>query len=139
MIGCRLFSSECGRSERPDAANARHKHQIVLVGLGNLGEDCGQLVFVQRASKGLLAGPASPFSRCICRAFSSRFRLLQVFDHQVEQVDVLDSQPRLLLGNVFQQEANVLPDPQFFLGRVVEDVEGDLVADAAPAQEFIGR
>ena len=32
----------------------------------------------------------------------------------------------------------MLPDDEFFFGRVVEDVEGDLVADPRPAQEVVG-
>ena len=32
----------------------------------------------------------------------------------------------------------MLPDPQLVFGRVVEDVEGDLVADAAAAEEVVG-
>ena len=51
---------------------------------------------------------------------------------------MLDPQPVLLLRNVVEQRAQVIPDPQFVFGRVVEDVEGDLVADAAAAQELIG-
>ena len=51
--------------------------------------------------------------------------------HEIEQVDVLDPQSGLLLGDVVQQEPEVVPDPKFIFGRIVEDVEGDLVADAA--------
>ena len=72
------------------------------------------------------------------RAFS-KVSALEVIQHQVEQVDVLDPKSRLLLRDVFQQEADVIPDPQFVFGRVVEDVEGDLVADPGPGQEIIGR
>ena len=63
---------------------------------------------------------------------------LQVVEHEVEQVDVLDPQTRLLLGDVVEQEADVLPDPQLVFRRVIEDVEGDLVAEAAAAQEVVG-
>src|SRR5262249_23065394 len=62
----------------------------------------------------------------------------QVVEDELEQVDVLDPQPRLLTGDVFEQVGDVFPDPQLVFGRVVEDVEGDLVADAAAAQEVVG-
>ena len=42
----------------------------------------------------------------------------------------LTRKPGFCFGNVFQQEADVLPDPKLLFGRIVEDVEGDLVADA---------
>ena len=51
---------------------------------------------------------------------------------------MLDSQAALLFGNVVEQSAQVIPDPQFVFGRIVEDVESDLVADTASAQELIG-
>ena len=37
-----------------------------------------------------------------------------------------------------QQDRNEVADLQFVFGRIVEDVEGDLVADAAPADEVVG-
>ena len=63
---------------------------------------------------------------------------LQVVDQEIEQVDVLDPEPRPPLGDVVEQEPDVLPDPKLVLGRVVEDLEGDLVADPAAAEEVVG-
>ena len=46
----------------------------------------------------------------------------------------IDPEPRLLLGDVVEQEPDVIPDPKLVFRRVVEDVEGDLVADPAAAR-----
>ena len=110
----------------------------MLVGLGRLGEDLGYLGFVQRGSEGLEQGLV-PLLLLHLQGSVQQLAVFQVIDHQVEQVDVLDPQARLVLGDVLQQEADVLPNAKFLLGRVVEDEEGDLVAEALARQEIIGR
>src|SRR5207248_2491442 len=62
----------------------------------------------------------------------------EVVQHKVEKIDVVDPQPRLFAGDVFHQETNVVADPNFVFGRVVEDVERDLVADTAATEKVIG-
>jgi len=57
-----------------------------------------------------------------------------MIDHQVEEIDMLDSQARLVLGDVLQQETNMLPDAKLVLGWIVEDEEGDFIAEALPAR-----
>jgi hypothetical protein len=53
---------------------------------------------------------------------------------------VVYPQAVLLLWDVIQQCANIISDPQFIFGRIIEDVEGDLVADTFSAQELtLGR
>ena len=92
---------------------------------------------MERASEGLLQRLVPLFPLHLDRLVE-QLAALEVVQHEVEQVDVLDPQAMLLLGNVVEQRAQVIPDPQFVFGRVIEDVEGDLVADAAAAQELIG-
>ena len=58
-------------------------------------------------------------------------------EDQMKKAGVFASQVRLLFGNMVQQEANVVPDAKFFLRRIVEDVEGDLVANTSGTQEVI--
>ena len=61
-----------------------------------------------------------------------------MIDDQVEQIDVRRPQIWFLLGDVLEQEPHMIPDPQFLLGRVIEDVEGDFVAQALAAEEIVG-
>ena len=72
---------------------------------------------------------SSPFLPLHLDRLVEQLAALEVVQHEVEQVDVLDPQPVLLLRDVVEQRAQVIPDPQFVFGRVIEDVEGDLVAD----------
>ena len=62
---------------------------------------------------------------------------LQVVDNQIEEVDVFDPEAGLGLGQAFHQKLQMLSDAQFFLGRVVEDVETDLVAQPGATQELV--
>ncbi len=109
----------------------------MLGGAGDLGEERGELLGMQRTSQRLLERIVSLLP-LHCEGLVEEVAGLQVVEHEVEQVDVLDPQPWLLLGDVVEQEPDVLPDPEFVLGRVVEDVEGDLVADPAAAEEVVG-
>jgi hypothetical protein len=38
-----------------------------------------------------------------------------------------------------KKELNVLPNSKLFLRRIIENIEGDLVADTAAAEELIRR
>ena len=58
-----------GPQQRPHAADAGHDHEIVLLRLGDLGEEAAEFGFVQRASEGLLQrlvalSPAASGSPC---------------------------------------------------------------------------
>ena len=48
-----------------------------------------------------------------------------------------DPKTGLVLGQLCQQKLNVLTNTQFILGRVIEDVEGDLIANTTGTQEVI--
>jgi len=61
-----------------------------------------------------------------------------VLDDQIEQVDVLNPQGGFQLWQLLQQEADMVTDLKLLFGRIVEDVECDLVSDAAAGQELIG-
>ena len=79
-----------------------------------------------------------PFFPLHLHGLIEQLATLEVVQHEPEEVDVLDPQPVLLPGDVVEERVEVVPDPQFVFGRVVEDVKGDLVAEAAAAQEVIG-
>ncbi|MEZ6081629.1 MAG: hypothetical protein R3C56_39955 [Pirellulaceae bacterium] len=44
-----------------------------------------------------------------------------------------------LLGKLAFQEGQMLPDPQFILGEIVEDIERNLIADPLAAQKIWRR
>lgn len=57
---------------------------------------------------------------------------------QIENVYMFDPEARLGLGQVVEQELDVLADAQFILGGIIENVEPDFVAQAAAAQQLVG-
>jgi len=63
---------------------------------------------------------------------------LERSDDQVEQVDVGEPQFGPALGYLGEEEGDVPADRQLLLRRVVEGVEGDLVAETAAVQEVVG-
>src|SRR5262245_8987841 len=65
--------------------------------------------------------------------------LPKMLDHKIKKVDVCDAQLGLMFWYMVEQKRDMLPHPSFLFGRVVEDEERDLVAQAASAEEVIGR
>ena len=110
MTGCRLFSRRVDRSSGQTLPTPETRTRSCSVGLGDLGEDGGELRLVQRPGQRLLAAPRRPSpaaSGAPCRAGCG----LQVVQHEVEQVDVLDPQPGLLLRDVVEQRCGGGPGP----------------------------
>jgi hypothetical protein len=60
-----------------------------------------------------------------------------MLDDEVEEIDVDKPQAGSLFGKVIPQKHEVLSDAQLGFRWVVEDVEGDLVAEALPLEEVI--
>ncbi len=50
---------------------------------------------------------------------------------------MLYSESRPVLGNVGQEELDMLADAKFFLRRIVKNVEGNLVPEPFATEEFL--
>src|SRR5438876_3599110 len=122
--------------KRPYAAHTGQQHEVVLIGSSPLGEHCGKFSLLKGTGQSLTKGFV-PFLLLNLDRFVEEVAAFQVVQNEVKQVNMLYAQPRSLLGNVIEQEANVFPQPQFVFGRVIEDVESNLVADTAPAEEVV--
>src|SRR5260221_13421447 len=104
--------------------------------LSGHGERRAQLRFMQWAGQGLFKRLISLFSLqtdCLVEKTAAA----QVIDHEVEEVDVPDTHPVLLLRNMIKQSAKEVANPKLVLGRIVEDIECGFVADPGTTQEFI--
>lgn len=126
-----------GAKQWPDASNSGDDDQIVFVGLRNFRKQAAEFGLVQRSRQGFLECLVSLVPLHPDR-LAKQVAALEVLKHEVEQVDVFDPEGRPLLGNVRRQRAHELSNLELDLGRVVENVESDLVADTAAAQELVG-
>jgi len=123
--------------QRPDAPHARKQYQIVLSGRRDFSKDGSELVFVKRAGQSSHQGFAALLPLQL-EGFVEQSAILQIIEHKVEQVDVLDAQRGFLLRQGREQRADVVAHLQFPFGRVIEDVESDLGADPSPVEEIVG-
>jgi hypothetical protein len=137
MTGWRLFSRVCEPQQRPHAARPGDEDEVVRLRLGHLGEIGGDLALMERAGQGFEQGRIALLPLHL-EGFNQKLPGTEVVQHEVEEVDVVDPQPRRLLRDLAEQEGDVFAHPEFVFRRVVEDVEGDLVADAGAAQELVG-
>ena len=65
--------------------------------------------------------------------------LLEVGQDDIEQVQVQDSQVPVMALEATHHPLDVLADLELVAGRIVEDVAGDLVADALAREEGLAR
>jgi hypothetical protein len=98
-----------------------------LVGLGGLSEHLGHLHLVERGTESLEQGRVALLLLHLQRPVE-QLPLLEVINHEIEQVRVLDPQARLGLGDVVPQEPDVFPDAKLLFGRVVGSSRGGAVA-----------
>src|SRR5262249_28429225 len=80
-------------------AGAREGHQVMLLWLDRLGEKGKQSLWVKWTGECLLESVVALLPLHLDR-FVEELACLQVVQHEVEQVDVLDPQAWLLPGNV---------------------------------------
>ena len=64
--------------------------------------------------------------------------LLEVMKQEVKEVDVDHPHIGPVLRQVIHEELDVVTDAQLILWLIVEDVESDLIANAAGSEEFVG-
>jgi hypothetical protein len=125
-----------GAKQGENAADAGDQDQVVLLEFGLLGEAVLQLVgvqkrlqFAKRVGVALLALHFVDFFK--------QLAVLKVVDDKVQQVDVDQPQALSLLRSVAEQKANMLADAQLVLRGIVEDVEGNFIAQPLPGQEIV--
>ena len=132
---CAGSSAGCGRGAW--ARRCRHRR----AGPGRSLPACARSAMKSRifsAARGPFSArrtAASPLVACISRALSSSPRCFEVGQDDVEQVQVQDAELAVMAREAIHHHLDVLADLQLVLGRIVEDVAGDLVADALAREE----
>ena len=104
-----------GTQQWPYIADPRDQYQIMLRGLRGFRKDLGELGFVKRRGQSLRQSLVTLVALFLEGTFE-QVAALEVFDDEVEQVDVLDPEVRFRRGDFRQQEFDVLPDPKFIFG-----------------------
>ena len=70
--------------------------------------------------------------------FLKQISLLEMINDEIEEVDMHYPEPWPVLWDVGHEEPDMFTDAEFRFGRVVEDIEGDLVSKPFAAEELGG-
>jgi hypothetical protein len=108
----------------------------VLVGLGQLSKGKGDFIGMQNRSQ-LPLDERIAFGPLHLDGLIEELTAPQMIQDEVQEIDMRHAYVWFLLGNVVQEELDVVADPQFVFRRVIKDIEGNLVADAFATQESV--
>ena len=111
MTALQVVEQRVRPQQRPDAADPGDEHEIVLVAAGRPRRTAGpSFSGCSGPAEGLLERLV-PLLPLHLDGLVEQVAGLQVVEHEVEQVDVLDPQARLLLRDVVEQERGCAPGP----------------------------
>ena len=117
-------------------ADPGYQYKVVFRGLCDTGKTLGDLFLMQNALQCLEERTVALLALQPERFFQ-QVALLEVIDQKVKEVDVGHTKTGPGLRQMIQEEPDVFADVQFILRSIIEDVKGNLIANAAGFEEIV--